>query len=121
MSTPNQAEPPLPRVNSPVYDEAFIGGLLITHGADPAGFLFIHLQVQGSIKTLQVRAGHCPARHRQPHLPQLEETTQPHHEDAMFTHDPVTFARSGSGSAPALPGAASNKNNPKHKLPLPGK
>lgn len=61
------------RLNSPVYDETFVGSLLIADGADPGGLLFVHLQVEGGVEALQVRAGDCPARHRQPHLPQLRE------------------------------------------------
>lgn len=63
-------------LNSPVYNETFVGSLLVAHGADPGGLLLVHLQVQGGVEALQVRAGDCPARHRQPHLPQLREEKQ---------------------------------------------
>jgi len=32
----------------------FIGSLLVTDGANPGWFLFIHLNIQSGIKTLQV-------------------------------------------------------------------
>lgn len=57
---------------SPVDDEALVRGLFVTNGTDPGGLLLVHLQVQSSVETLQVRAGDCAARHRQTHLTQLK-------------------------------------------------
>lgn len=76
--------------NSPVYNETFIGSLLIAHRADPGGLFFVHLQVQGGVKALQVRAGDCPARHRQPHLPQLREEKQSGHAGPKTVHEHTT-------------------------------
>lgn len=60
------------RSHSPIYDELVIGCRLITHRAHPRGLLLIHLQVEHSVKALQVCAGLCTAGHREPHLHQLE-------------------------------------------------
>lgn len=61
--------------NQPVDDEVLIRSLLVADGTDPSGLLLVHLQVEGGVEALQVRARHCSARHRQTHLPQLPEKT----------------------------------------------
>lgn len=60
----------------PINDEALIRSLLVTHRTDPGGFLLIHLQVEGSIETLQMGARHSPAWHHQSHLTQLQDETK---------------------------------------------
>lgn len=60
---------------SPVNDEMFVRGFLITDGTNPGGFLLIHLDVQRSVKTLQVGTRQRPAWDHQTHLPQLHTHT----------------------------------------------
>lgn len=72
---PTQPNPTRPYnlAGSPIYDEAFVSGLLVTHWADPGGLLLIHLQVERGVKALQVGAGDGSAWHCETHLPKLHK------------------------------------------------
>lgn len=67
------------KFNKPVDNEALVGSLLVANRTDPGGLLLIHLQIEGSVETLQVRAGDGPTRHSEAHLAQLQEAKRQRH------------------------------------------
>lgn len=60
----------------PVNNKVLIWGFLVADRTYPGGFLLIHLDVERSIKALQVWAGECSTGNHQPHLSELFIYTQ---------------------------------------------
>lgn len=73
----------------PIYEEVLIRRLLVTHRTDPGRLLLIHLDIKCCIKALEVRAGYRSAWNRQPHLSQLEHTTNITPNDAQRNSTPT--------------------------------
>ncbi len=60
----------------PVNNKVLIWGFLVADRTHPGGFLLIHLDVERSIKALQVWAGERSTGNHQPHLSELFIYTQ---------------------------------------------